>query len=93
MALAYEWSQSGEPRSRAHEGVRSVWGRLPSSGGQLAIRGEAGLEMIVWGSAEPLEWEVRDWSSKQRPSHSPGDPHGGEEGAAGSGGSRACWTF
>lgn len=48
----------------------------------LVVIGEAGLEIAVWGS-EPLEWEVCDWSSKQRPGHSPGDPHGDGEGAAG----------
>lgn len=59
----------------------------------LVTRGEAGLEMTVWGSAEPLEWEVRDWSSKQWSSQSPRDPHGYGKTAARRDGSRGCWTF
>lgn len=38
----------------------------------LAIK-EVRLERTLWGS-EPPEWEVYDWSGKQRPGHSLGDP-------------------
>lgn len=89
MALACERPQSRSPGA-GPMGMSQV-----SGGGfravvdaRLTVIKEARFKIAMWGS-EPLEWEVCDWSSKQRPSHSPGDPHGDGDGEGEAGGVEA----